>query len=105
MARPRIRTVHLSLDVINRVIGLFGTVQNAWRQLGLADVDVQYQILYTALNFKPITPPDRDKIEEAWARWRLLFLRPEVPVSDPLAVTFENRDELPAWFPQTKRKK
>lgn len=98
MARNAIRTASVSLDIINRLIGLFGTVANAHRQLGLETL-VPYPNFYRAMHFHPVTPEHRDEIEGAWARWIYLYLRPEVPVTDELKLTPFNRDETPDWHP------
>lgn len=103
MSRPAIRTRTLSLDMIERVTGLFGTIMNAHRQLGL-DGLVPYTAFYRGMHFQTVTPQHFMAIDNAWKRWQEVFLRPEVPVSDPLVLTVEYRDAEPDWWLQPSKK-
>ena len=102
MSRNAIRTATLSLDIITPMLGVFGTIMNAYRVLGMKDVDVTYPQFYRALHFETITPDQRSLIEEAWERWRYLFLLPTVPASSDLTVNVENRDSVPDWHPEAE---
>lgn len=99
MARNAIRTANLSLDVITPMLGLFGSIANAYRVLGIKELDITYAQFYRALHFETITPDQRNQIEEFWTRWRYLFLLPQVPVSSDFTITMENRDSVPTWHP------
>lgn len=103
MARTAIRTVRLNLDVATRMLTLFGTIKNSHRQLGLEGF-IPYQTVYEAFHNLPLRPEHKDIIEDAWNRWQLYYLRPEVPVSDLLRLTPENRGEYPTWLPNRKSK-
>lgn len=103
MSRSAVRTVRLNLDVINRMRALFGTIKNVHRQLGLEGV-VEYQTLYEAFHQLPLRPDSKDLIEDAWSRWQLYYLRPEVPVSDNLQITPETRGTYPVWLPRRASK-
>lgn len=98
MSRRIIRTRTLSLDISQRLAKLFGTVQNAHRQLGL-EGELHYQHFYRAMQLNTVRPDQLDLIEAAWERWQELYLRPEVPEADNLAITPINRDTLPEWHP------
>lgn len=102
MARSAIRTQRLNLDAVNRMRSLFGTIKNTHRQLGLEGL-VEYQTLYLAFHGLPITPDQKDKIEDSWSRWQLIYLRPEVPVSSDLALSSELLADLPEWLPKVTR--
>lgn len=104
MARTPIRTTSLIIDDINLMLNLFGNVANAHRQLGLESI-VQYPHFYRAMHFQTIIPKHKEDIEEAWNRWKTLYLRPEVPGYSDLKVDMENRDEWPKWHPYAKAKK
>jgi hypothetical protein len=105
MARTPIRTTTVSLDILERVLALFGTIKNAHRQLGL-DGALEYSHFYRALNHYPVMPAHKKQVEDAWARWREVFLRPEVPVSSMLSLGDEENLE-PSWFkmPVVSRKR
>lgn len=100
MARTAIRTATLIRDDINSLTTLFGTVTNAYRQLGLSEVGVEWPHFYRAMNFDTITPAQKEQIEAAWERWKYLFFRPEVPASSDYSLNLENRDEVPPWHPE-----
>src|SRR5687768_9505226 len=104
MARVAVRTATLNRDIGVRAMGLFGTVKNTSRQLGLERL-VPYINVYNAFQFMPIRPEHKEQIEDAWNRWQQLFLRPEVPVYDELAVTDENREVNPPWFASRRKGK
>jgi hypothetical protein len=103
MARTAIRTVRLNLDVSNRMLILFGSIKNTHRQLGLEGM-LPYQTVYEAFHGLPIRPEHKDTIEDAWNRWQLYYLRPEVPVSDLLQITPETRTTYPIWLPKRNGK-
>jgi hypothetical protein len=98
MARAAIRTRVVDLDLITRMRQLFGDIKNVQRNLGL-ERDLTYPIFYRAMNFGPVKAEEKALIEERWARWLEVFARPEIPVSQPLALTHELADELPSWHP------
>ena len=102
MSRNAVRTALLSIDIINPMLGIFGTIMNAYRVLGIKYVDITYPQFYRALHFETITPEQRAEIEAAWERWRYLYLLPTVPVSSDLTITMENRDSVPAWHPEAE---
>lgn len=77
MGRATIRTQTVSLDVINPMRTLFGTIKNAHQRLGLSGT-VDYASFYRAMHFKPVTPEHRDAIEEAWTTWRSMFIDEDV---------------------------
>lgn len=104
MARTAIRTVRLNLDVSTRIITLFGSIKNSHRQLGL-EGRLPYQTVYEAFHGLPLRPEHKDMIEDAWNRWQLYYLRPEVPVSDALALPPETADTYPPWLKQRKNGK
>ncbi len=97
MSRVAVRTVFLNRDIVIRAITVFGTIKNLTRQLGL-ERQLPYLTVYNAFQHLPIRPEHKDLIEDSWRRWVILFLRPEVPVSDYLAVTDENRATNPSWL-------
>lgn len=103
MGRNVTRTAELSLDLVQQITGLFGTIKNAHTHLGLEGL-VPYHALYRALQFLPVKPTEREVIEHAWARWRELYLRPETPPSADLKVTALVMDEYPKWHPDGKLK-
>jgi hypothetical protein len=100
MARSAVRIASLTRDDIEAMLRLFGTVANTGRQLGLSELGVTYPQYYRALHFETITPEQKSVIEEAWQRWRFLYLRPEVPESSDLTISVENRDRVPSWHPE-----
>lgn len=99
MARTAIRTVRLNLDLSHRMLTLFGSIKNTHRQLGLEGL-LPYQTVYEAFHGLPLRPEHKDIIEDAWNRWQLYYLRPEVPVSDLLQLTAETLSDFPAWLPR-----
>lgn len=105
MSRTPIRTVSVSLDALERMLALFGTVKNAHRQLGLEGV-LEYGHFYRAMNHYTIEPAHKKLVEDAWARWRQVFLRPEVPVSSMLSLGDDEADD-PSWLktPAVSRKR
>lgn len=104
MSRPQIRTTHLSLDVIQPMLDLFGTIQNAHRNLDLANTDLTYASFYRAMHFKTITPEHKDLIEDVWARWKAVFIRPEVPGHQDFRLTDDLRHEDPQWLKSPRKK-
>lgn len=100
MSRARTRTALVSLDVVNPMLTLFGSIQNAYRQLGLTGL-LTYSQFYRAMSFLAVEPAQRDLIEQSWDRWRYLFLRDQVPLSSDLVITLEARDTLPPWHPDS----
>lgn len=98
--RQAVRTVTLSLDQLNRILSLFGTIMNAYRQLGLVELGLTYPQFYRGMHFETITPVQKEQIEAAWARWCYLYLRSEVPPSSDLTITAMNRDAIPTWHPE-----
>jgi hypothetical protein len=63
-----------------------------------------YQAVYEAFHNLAIRPEHKDTIEDAWNRWQLYYLRPEVPVSDLLQLTPETLSVLPSWLPRRASK-
>src|SRR4051812_39681202 len=106
MPRPRTRTEEVNLDVVHAITNVFGTVQNAHRCLGL-DGLVTYNQLVVALKFKSVQPREKEIIETAWERWKLLFLKPELPaaVTNDLAIQATWHENDPSWLTpfQTER--
>lgn len=100
MSRTPIRTASLTRDDATSMVTLFGTVANAYRQLGIKELDITYAQFYRALDFQTITPKQKEQIEAAWKRWCFLFLREEVPASSDFTLTIENRDITPVWHPE-----
>ena len=102
MGRPLVRTKTVSRDDVIRMTTLFGSIRNAWRMLGLEGQLDYVNDFYRALQHKPVNPIIADTIEAAWARWKHLYLRPEVPASSLYALTHELMDENPHWLPRRK---
>lgn len=100
MSKPTIRTASLILDDVQRMINLFGSIANTYRILGFQPSEVSYAQLYRAMHYQTVTPAQKQLIEEAWERWRFLYLRPEVPESADLTLDPFNRDVAPAWHPE-----
>lgn len=103
MSRVTVRTAYLNRDISLRAMTLFGTVKNAHRQLGLEHL-VPYINTYNAFQHLPIRPEQKELIEDAWNRWVQLFLRPEVPDYDSLAISDDNRTSTPTWARTSRRK-
>ena len=101
MSRPVTRTVEVNLDVCSGALGLFGTFGNAHKKLGLTGI-MSYPIFYRALAFKPVRPDEKQLVEDAWDRWKTVFLRPEIPAGNDLALNHENTDVDPAWMVQSE---
>jgi hypothetical protein len=70
MGRPQTRTTSLGIAVTAPILGSFGTMWNAWRQLELSDSDITFAIFSRALRSQPVTPEDADLIVAAWERRR-----------------------------------
>jgi hypothetical protein len=86
------------MDIIERMLTVFGTIKNAHRVLGLEDT-MTYANFYRAMNFYTVRAEDKVLIEEAWQRWLELFTRPEIPVHQQLTLTPESRATFPGWHP------
>lgn len=100
MSRSATRTASMVLDDVNRIVNLFGTVMNAFRMLGLQELGITYAQFYRGMHFESVTPQQKQLIEEAWERWRFLFIKDEVPLSADFTLTADNRDHTPSWHPE-----
>ncbi len=101
MGRVAIRDRVVDLDIITRMRALFGDIKNVQRNLGL-EREITYAVFYRAMNFGTIRAEEKVLIEARWARWQELYLRPGIPVSQPLKLTPELIDDNPAWLEGTE---
>lgn len=98
MGRTAVRTRELLRDTVEQMLNLFGTIKNAHRRLGLDGV-VAYHNFNRALQHYTVSQEDKDKIDEAWDRWKELFLVRSIPKSSDFTLSPELINELPAWHP------
>ena len=98
MGRTAVRTREVLRDRVEQILTLFGTIKNAHRRLGLEGL-VAYHNFNRALHFYTISPEDKDAIDQAWERWRKLFLVRNVPQSTDFTLTPELAAEYPSWHP------
>ena len=60
------------VDVVDQVLPIFGTVNNAQRLLRLS---LPYAIANAAFRGQPVTAEVQDVVIEAWRTWKRLFVR------------------------------
>jgi hypothetical protein len=68
--RPRTRTAELGAAIRDQFLDAFGTVWNAYRQLGLASTDVSFPTFTRACRGLAIAPETLRAILESWEHRR-----------------------------------
>ncbi len=104
MGRPKTRLETLDRDTITQIRQLFGSIRNAHRLLAL-QLDVPYNTFYVAMQFREITPTDKDAIVNRWLKWREIYLNPACPISDEMQLNPMDIDMEPEWLVRPKKTK
>ena len=75
MGRPQVRTRKLILDDKHFIMGLFGTVRNAYDRLGLEHSTVTLPQFKLAMSWRDVEPRVGITVEAHLFAWKQMFLR------------------------------